>query len=187
MSTSTNTGKETISPEERLRKSRERNRDHSRRSRERKKAFLEGLKKQVTRPPARASARALHLSRESSLVCSLPLPGVYRSVEAFMAWGSSWLGIFILRDSGRRRCSWRGVGSVCTALEGTYEDEESILGNNAALECWSTCSRPGNRSENRESSYNRKCRPTAAYRISSWRGMNRQGCLRGFSRLEPGV
>lgn len=34
-------------PEERLRRSRERNRDHSRRSRERKKAFVEGLKKQV--------------------------------------------------------------------------------------------------------------------------------------------
>lgn len=44
---SSTTSRETISPEERLRKSRERNRDHSRRSRERKKAFLEGLKKQA--------------------------------------------------------------------------------------------------------------------------------------------
>lgn len=34
-------------PEERLKLNRERNRDHSRRSRERKKALVEGLKKQV--------------------------------------------------------------------------------------------------------------------------------------------
>lgn len=47
--------KETITPEERLRKSRERNRDHSRRSRERKKAFVEGLKKQVTSQPSHVS------------------------------------------------------------------------------------------------------------------------------------
>ncbi|CAM9637614.1 unnamed protein product, partial [Laminaria digitata] len=35
-------------PEERLKLNRERNRDHSRRSRERKKALVEGLKKQVS-------------------------------------------------------------------------------------------------------------------------------------------
>ncbi|CAM9889692.1 unnamed protein product [Ascophyllum nodosum] len=37
-----------LTPEERLKLNRERNRDHSRRSRERKKAYVEGLKKQVS-------------------------------------------------------------------------------------------------------------------------------------------
>lgn len=54
-------------PEERLKLNRERNRDHSRRSRERKKALVEGLKKQVGGP--------------SRLTAWLALLGVaYRSV-----------------------------------------------------------------------------------------------------------
>ena len=48
-----------LTPEERLKLNRERNRDHSRRSRERKKAYVEGLKKQVRVVKTSAALSAL--------------------------------------------------------------------------------------------------------------------------------
>lgn len=74
-----NTEERELTPEEKLERSRIRNRDHSRKSRQRKKALVEGMKKQVNR--SRTTVSPLELRNEHDQRTSRSLGNILRRLK----------------------------------------------------------------------------------------------------------